>query len=99
MLEEKLPSGRFAVELPSLMARTIKSNIGLDIIGHQSGEKRRQQAHAIINNACCHLLGVEGRSLLAQINVTRNFPHGFDNGQICNFMRIGYSPKWCPKPD
>ena len=69
VLEEELARRRLAVELAALVARAVEGDVGLAVIGHEPAEERRQQAHAVLHEAGDDLLGVEGRGLLAEVDV------------------------------
>ena len=71
MLEEELTCRGFPVELPALVAGAVEGDVGLGVVGDEPAEERRQQAHAVVHQARDDLLGVEGRGLLAEIDVAR----------------------------
>ena len=69
MLEEELAGRRLAIKLTTLVARTIKGDVGLAIIGHEAAEEGRQQRLAIFHQACDHLLGIEGGRLMPEVDI------------------------------
>ena len=68
VLEEHLPGGRLAVELPALVAGAVEGDVGRGVVGHQPAEERRQQRQAVVHQAGDDLLGVELGRLLAEVD-------------------------------
>ena len=82
MLEEELPGRRLAVELAALVAGAGEGDVRLGVVGHQPAEERRQQAHAVFDEAGDDLLGVERGRLLAEIDVAVDFAGHAEHGDV-----------------
>src|SRR5688572_934558 len=98
VLEKQLAGRRLAKELSALMARAVESDIGFDVIGHETAEEGREQPKPILNNAGNNLLGVIGRSLLAEVDIAVDLPDQVDNGKISHLVQIRDRPQRCFKP-
>ena len=99
MLEEELAGGRLPVELPALMSRAGEGDVGLAVIGHEPAEERRQQRHPVFHQAGDDLLGVEGRRLLAEIDVAVDLAGQPEHGEVGDAVRIRERPERSPKAD
>ena len=99
VLEEQLPGRRLAIELAALVARAVERDRRLAVVGHQLAEERRQQAHAVVDDAGHHLLGVERRRLLAEVDVALDLAQAADHRQVGDAVRIGQRPQRRAKAD
>ena len=99
MLEEKLAGRRLAKKLTTLVARTIKGDIGLAIIGHEAAEEGRQQPTAIADHAAHHLLSIEGRRLMTEIDIASDLAGQAQNGHVRKAVSISQSPERRMKAD
>jgi hypothetical protein len=93
MLEEQLAGRRFSIELAALVPGTIKGDIGLSIIGHEATEEWRQESLSVFDQAADHLLGIEGRSLVPEIDIAVDLARLPQNGHVGKAMGIGQSPE------
>ena len=93
MLEEQLPRRRLAIELAALVAGAVEGDGRLAVVGHQLAEKRRQQAQPVLDDAGRHLLGIEHRRLLAQVDVPLDFAEPADHGQVADAVAVGQRPQ------
>ncbi len=93
MLEEQLPGGRLAVELPALMAGARERDLGFGVVSHEPAEERRQQAHAVRDDARDHLLRVERRRLLAEVDVAADLARHPEHGHVGNLARVRERPE------
>ncbi len=73
MLEKQLAGRRLPIELATLVAGAIKGNVGFAIVSHETAEEGWQEALSIFDQASDHLLGIEGWSLLSQIDKSVDF--------------------------
>ncbi len=81
VFEEELSRRRFLVELAALMTRAVERHRCIRVIRHQSAEERRQQAHAVFDDARDDLLRIERGRLLAEIDVAVDFAETSDTAR------------------
>ena len=99
VLEEQLPRRRLAIELPALVAGAVEGDGRLAVVGHQLAEEGRQQAHAVLDDAGRHLLGIEGGRLLAQVDEALDLAQAAGHRQVADAVRIGQRPQRGGKAD
>ena len=99
VLKKQLAGRRFPVELAALMAGAIERNVGLAIIGHKPTEEGRQEPLAIFHQASDHLLGVEGRSLLSEIDIAVDLARLSQDDHVGKAMGVGHGPERRRKTD
>ncbi len=92
MLEEELTCRGFAVELPALVAGAVEGDVGFGVVGGEPAEEGWQQAHAVVHQAGDDLLGIEGRGLLAEIDVPVHLAGGSQDRDVGHAVRIRERP-------
>ena len=93
VLEEELAGRGFAVELPALMPGAGERHLCFGVVGHEPAEERRQQAHAVRDDARDDLLRVERRRLLAEVDVAVDFARHSEHGHVGDPARIRERPE------
>ena len=93
VLEEELPGRRLAVELPALVPGARERDLGFGVVGHEPAEERRQQAHAVRDDARDDLLRVERRRLLAEVDVAVDLARHPEHGHVGNLARVRERPE------
>ena len=93
VLEEELAGRRLAVELPALMPGARERDLGLGVVGHEPAEERRQQAHAVGDEARDDLLRVERGRLLAEIDVAVDLARHSEHGRVGDLARVRERPE------
>ncbi len=99
VLEEELAGGRLAVELAALVSRAVERDVRRLVVGHEPAEERRQQAHAVLDDARHDLLGVERRRLLPEIDVALDLAGHAQDRHVGDPVRIGERPERRPEAD
>ena len=93
MLEEQLAGRRLAIKLTTLVARTIKGDVGLAIIGHEAAEEGWQQPFAIFHQTSHHLLGIEGWRLVSEIDIAIDLAGLPQNGHVGKAVSVSQGPE------
>src|SRR5689334_22196843 len=75
------------------MARAVEGDVRLAVIGHEPAEEWRQQRLAVHHQAGDDLLGVEGRRLLAEVDVAVHLPGQVQLLHLGKLMRIRERPE------
>ena len=93
MLEEQLAGGRLPVELAALMSGAVEGDVCLAVIRHQPAEERRQQRLSVHQQAGDDLLGVEGRGLLAEVDIAVDLAGLGEHRHVGELVGIGQRPQ------